>query len=131
MINNVTLLGNITNDPEIRTATSGKELCVFTIALNSKTPTGGKKTEYIDCVAWDKLGQTIAKYFRKGDYISIVGSLRTSKYKTPHGDWAKKYNVDISTFSFCGKGYDSAPAEQPAEDDPVVSLPSSDDDLPF
>ena len=130
MINNVVLLGNLTGDPEIRTTTSGKELCRFTLALNDKTASGEKKVEFVNCVAWENLGRVISKYFRKGDCISVVGSLRMSRYKTTHGDWATACNVDVSTFSFCGHSYDSD-KESLNTDEPVVTLPGTDDDLPF
>lgn len=131
MINNVVLLGNLTGDPEIRTATSGKELCRFTIALNDTNAAGEKTVEYIPCIAWENLGRTISKYFHKGDCISIVGSLKKSSYTTKHGDRASVCNVHVSSFSFCGSSYDSD-KESLQIDEPVVSLPGSDeDDFPY
>lgn len=131
MINNVVLLGNLTGDSEIRMTTSGKELCRFTIALNDKNAAGEKTAEFIKCVAWEELGRTVSKYFHKGDYISVIGSLKMSSYTTKHGDRATSCNVDVSSFSFCGSNYDSD-KESLQTDEPVVSLPGSDeDDLPY
>lgn len=131
MINNVTLIGRLTADPEIRTTDSGKIVCRFSIAINYKKPDGSLYAEFYPCAAWAKLGQTIEKYFRKGDYIGISGKLSIKPYQTKHKDRANAATVIVNDFSFCGSDYSAGVRSEtePAEDDPLSV--DADDDVPF
>ena len=75
----VVILGNLTRDPELRATPSGLKLANFTVAINRNytSQSGEKQTEtsFIDCVAWGKTGETIAKYFQKGRQILVSGRL--------------------------------------------------------
>lgn len=135
MINKAILLGNMTSDPETRMTATAKEVCRFTIALNGRNSNGDKTVDFIDCRAWNDTGRSIAKYFRKGDSICVVGSLKSSKYKTAHGDNAVSWYVNVTEWSFGGS---SSCAEKmkaveaaSADDGYEVGLPDNEDTLPF
>lgn len=132
MINKVILLGNMTADPEIRTTTSAKEVCRFSIALNGKNSIGDKTVDYVNCCAWEELGTRISRYFLRGDTICVVGVLKFSKYKTKHGDNAVSCYVDVKEFSFCGSGKNkSTQVCSDISDEPEALMPGNEDDLPF
>ncbi len=127
MINSVTLVGRLTVYPEIKTTKNGKECCQFTIAINYGKKDEEKSVEYYVCTAWEALGTTISRYFKKGDYIAVSGRLSVKPYKTKHGDNATASNIVVNDFSFCANK-----SNQQASDNDKVSLPLDDDDeLPF
>jgi single-strand DNA-binding protein len=82
-LNRLTLIGRITDDPELKKAKNGKVYTRFSVAttefLNSSD---GKKenTEFHQCVAWEKIAQNICKYVKKGQSILVEGPIRTSSY---------------------------------------------------
>ena len=80
--NQVSLLGRLTADPEVKTVGEHKVLN-FRIAVNKRTSkTDGHPTaNFFNCTAWDKLAEVIEKYFKKGDRIGVRGSLESSSYE--------------------------------------------------
>ena len=99
IINKVVLLGRLTKDPELRYATgSGIAVCRFTVAINRQLKKD--ETDFINCVAFGKTGETIAQYITKGRQIAITGSIRTDSYDAKDG--TKRYTTDVivETFEF-------------------------------
>lgn len=66
--------GNLTREPELRPAGSS-QVCKFGIAVNRPIKGEGEAL-FLTCEAWAKGGETIAKYFKKGDPIIVIGELR-------------------------------------------------------
>jgi len=78
-VNLVIATGNLTRDPEMRYTNSGKAVTQFSIAINEGS--GERRTtEYLDCVAWEKLAELVAEYTRKGRKVLVTGSLATEKW---------------------------------------------------
>lgn len=71
--------GNLTRDPEIRSTGNGKIVCNFAIAVNGR----GEKDEtlFVDCVAWERTGEVIEEYCRKGQRLTVQGPLKVEKYR--------------------------------------------------
>ena len=63
-MNKASFIGRLVRDPELKTTTSGKSVCKFSIAVkrNYKDQNGEYQSDFIDCVAWGVIGETIAKY---------------------------------------------------------------------
>ena len=80
-MNKVFLIGNLTKDPEQKTGKSGKTFAKFSLAINH-FPDG---VDYFDCVAFDKTGENVAKYPKKGQKLAVVGSLRMDSYTDSKG----------------------------------------------
>ena len=95
MINNVTLVGRLTRDPELRYTSSGKAYANFTLAVQKTKD----EAEFIDCVAWEKTAENIAEYFRKGNRILIQGRLNVSSYEQ-NGEKRKSVKVQAFNFEF-------------------------------
>jgi single-strand DNA-binding protein len=146
MINNVTIMGRLTADPELRTTNNGTSVTSFAVAVDRKyTPTGQEKqTDFIDCVAWKSKAEFITRYFHKGDMIAIEGELQTRTYEDKHGNKRKAVEVLANNVSFCGYKkeektvYDEGqPSIDINEDDVengfvvVDDSEINDDDLPF
>ena len=87
--NEITVVGNLTRDPELRYTQSGKGVCNFSVASNRRYQVNGEwesKPTYFDCSAWDALGENIAASFTKGNAIIVVGRMESRQYETNEGD---------------------------------------------
>jgi single-strand DNA-binding protein len=113
-MNNVTLVGNMVRDAEIKTTTAQKPVATFTVAVTRKYKTNDKyESDFISCVAWGATAEFIAKYFPKGAKIGIVGSIQTRTYEK---DGAKVYVTEVNVS-------DAEFVERKAKDD--------DEEVPF
>ena len=82
-LDRLTLIGRITDDPELKKTKNGKAYTRFSVATTEVfNSSDGKKenTEFHQCVAWEKIAQNICKYVKKGQSILIEGPIRTSSY---------------------------------------------------
>lgn len=142
-INQATIFGNITRDPELKALPSGQQVCSFSIATNKTyTDRDGRKqekVEYHNIVAWGKTAENIAKYMRKGSSIYVQGELQTQSWDK---DGVKHYRTEIVAYTvqFGPKkqGDGSAPARQeepPARDETAMpDWPEEEinpEDIPF
>ena len=83
MLNNLTIMGRIVADPEIKNVGNNIPVANFRIAVDSdfKDGNGNKKTAFLDCQAWRNTANYIGKYFRKGRMIIIQGHLDTQEWE--------------------------------------------------
>ena len=96
-MNKVILIGRLTKDTELRyTAGSGTAVCRFTVAINRQFKKD--ETDFINCVAFGKTGETITQYLTKGRQIAVTGSIRTGSYDAQDG--TKRYTTDVAVESF-------------------------------
>ncbi|MDU5108874.1 MAG: single-stranded DNA-binding protein [Clostridium sp.] len=133
-MNKVILIGRLTKDSELNfTAGSGAAVCRFSMAVARPFKKG--ETDFINCVAFGKTGETIAQYFTKGKPIAITGSIRTGSYDAKDG--TKRYTTDVvvESFEFIGQG-----KQEQKEDNPFNNggmnfeedmTPVDDGDMPF
>lgn len=77
MLNNVTFVGRLTADPELRNTQGGTPVVSCSIAVQNTK----EETVFISTVFWNKLAETLAKYCTKGSLISVQGFLKNDKYK--------------------------------------------------
>src|SRR3989344_1197897 len=88
-LNKVTLIGNLTRDPELRYTPTGAAVCIIGIATNRTwvTDSGEKKeeTEFHRAVAWNKLAELCSQLLAKGRKVYVEGRLRTSAWQTADG----------------------------------------------
>ena len=142
MINQVVLVGRITKDPELRTASSGNSVCSFTIACDNrmKNADGSRGTSFIGCVCFAQKAETVAKFTRKGSLVGVEGFLNQRKYQRQDGSAASVIEVICDNVEFLEPkqkgGYEEVP---PFDDAPAPTVDSRnldslnlpDDDLPF
>ncbi len=94
-MNKAILIGRLTRDPELRTTTSGISSTSFTVAV-SRTYTnqnGERETDFINCVAWRKQAENIAKYCKKGSQVAVEGRIQTRSYDAQDG--TKRYVTEV------------------------------------
>lgn len=97
MKNRVQLIGNVGNDPEIKTLENGKKLANLNIATNEKyTNDKGEKveqTEWHRVTAWGKTAEIIEKYVVKGKEVAVEGKLTHRSYDDKNGE--KRYVTEV------------------------------------
>jgi len=87
MINNVTLVGRLTKDPELRYTPNGIAVANFTLAVNRqfKSQSGESEADFINCVVWKKPAENLAQYMGKGGLIGVIGRVQTRSYDNQEG----------------------------------------------
>lgn len=136
MINNITLQGRLTFNPELRSTPNGIAVTRFQVASDRpyKDKDGEYKADFIDVVAWRKTADFVSKYFKKGDMINIVGRIETSNYVDKDGNNRKSVYIRAQEVSFGGS------KKEEKVTNPVYTAPTTasdfeviddDDDLPF
>lgn len=127
--NQVTLMGNLTRDPELRTTPSGAAVCSFSLALNrsykNAEGTWVEATDFVDIVAWGPLGERVAQYLTKGRPALVSGRLQSRSWEQD-GQKRNKLEVVAQDVTFLGGGSGNAPisADEPStksEDAPKKS----------
>lgn len=156
MINNVTLVGRLTKDPDLRYTSSGNPVATFTLAVNRNftSADGNREADFINCVIWRKPAETLAGYAKKGVLIGVTGRIQTRSYDNQQGQRVYVTEVVADNFQLLeSKKADSSQNTQVSgvsnsqtnnytrnqqnrnndESDPFgnSSIDISDDDLPF
>lgn len=128
--------GRLTKDPELKQTKSGTLVCPFTIAVN-RIYSGDPKSEFAECVAFNKTAEKIARFFTKGKEIIVFCNAWTTKqWKTKDGT---RYNsVEFKADDFCFVGVNpNDPAQQvkhteeTPKNSPYFGADDTDGDLPF
>ena len=100
-MNKVVLIGRTTKSPELRYAPgTGTAVCRFTLVVNR--PYKKDETDFIKCVAFGKIAETIAQYVLKGRQVAITGSIRTGSYENNAGNKIYTTDVVLDGFEFIG-----------------------------
>ena len=101
-MNKITLIGNLTRDPELRSTASGVTVCSFTIAVNRRFASQGgeKQTDFFRINAWRQLGETCSRYLAKGRKVAVVGELQARTYKDNNGETRMSLDVSADEVEF-------------------------------
>jgi single-strand DNA-binding protein len=159
-LNQVTLMGNLTRDPELRQTPTGQNVCSFSLALNrSYKDSSGEwqeATDFIDIVAWGPLAERVSQYLTKGRRCLVQGRLQSRSWEQ-EGQKRSKVEVLANDVTFLdsrgggeagegGGGYQggassgssdapSKPTPSKKKDDVVIEdvgdEPINLDDIPF
>lgn len=159
-VNRVTLIGNLGNDPEVRTTANGSKVATFSLATSRQWNTAGgekqEKTEWHRCVAWNGktagmgLADIVEKYCKKGERVYVEGSIEYGQYKDKEGQTRYTTEIKVRELMLLGgrsgdfdSDSDGSRARMPARsgarpaatensfDDFPTALEDQDDDLPF
>lgn len=146
MLNHISIMGRLTDTPEVRTTTSGISVCSFTIANDKDYKKDDTAPNWVDCVAWRQNADFIAQYFKKGSLIAISGALQTRQYQDKNGNNRKATEIVVDHAYFAESKRSDGAAPQPAAQQAAQSAPVSyssaqasdftvtgdaEDDLPF
>ena len=95
-MNKVILMGRLTRDPEVRyTQTSNTLVASFSLSVNRRFVRQGeeRQADFINVVAWGKLGEFCSKYFKKGQQVAIIGRIQTRTWDDENG--VKRYVTEV------------------------------------
>lgn len=143
-MNKAILIGNLTRDPESRTASSGVPVCTFTLAVSRRfaNKQGVREADFIPIVTFNKTAELCARYLTKGRKAAVVGSIQTRTYDAQDG--TKRYVTEIvaDEVEFIGstgggsggRAEDAPPPPEPGDYQGKSAQPfaeADDDELPF
>lgn len=144
MINNITLVGRLTKDPELRYTANGTGVATFTLAINRNftNQAGEREADFVQCVIWRKPAETLANYARKGTLLGVTGRIQTRSYDNQQGQRVYVTEVVAENFQLLeskatSEQRQSTQASQPTQqanrqnyNEPVPSGFPSDNDMP-
>ena len=106
-MNNVILIGRLTDKPELGYTQSQKAMCRFTLAVDRRT----EGADFIRIIAWDRQAENIGRYLHKGSKCAVNGRIQTGSYKDKDGKTVYTTDVVATNVEFL----DSKPAGQPVD----------------
>lgn len=147
MLNQIAIQGRLVREPEPRRTNSGKAVTSFTLACDrdfKNQQTGEKEVDFLDCVAWGGTGETVAKYFSKGQLTAVSGRLQIRQYTDKNGQKHRLAEILVNSIYFCGSkesgtqtssgadnGYSAPAYPTPAPAANFAELDGEDEQLPF
>ncbi len=91
--NTVTVVGNITRDPELRFAQSGMAIAQFGVAWNRRRQDQEDEVSFFDVTCFRQLAENVAESLKKGARVVVYGTLQQSSWETDHGDRRSKVEI--------------------------------------
>ena len=146
-MNKLIIIGNLTRDPELRTTSTGVNVCSFTVAVNRRqrrdAQTAQPEADFFRVTAWRERGEFCAKYFTKGQKVCVVGPVSVQTYTGNDGVMRASLEVTADEVEFASARNDSgnggsysasAPssAQEPSAETPAAGFTTVEtDELPF
>ncbi|MGO3650942.1 single-stranded DNA-binding protein [Vagococcus sp.] len=146
MINNITLVGRLTRDPDLRYTSNGQAVATFNLAVNRNftNASGEREADFPNCVIWRRQAENLDNYARKGMLIGVTGRIQTRNYENQQGQRVYVTEVIADNFQLLERRPDDSSQSQQNSfnhnnqsqsfKDPFGSssqIDISDDDLPF
>lgn len=139
-MNKVILMGRIVRDPEVRYsngANGSTAVARYTLAVDRRFKREGEQNaDFINCIAFGKLGEFAEKYIHKGVKIAVTGRIQTGSYKNKDGNTVYTTDVVVEEQEFCeskaSQQSQNNDRPQASRDNSFMSIPDGvDDGLPF
>lgn len=132
-MNKVILMGRLARDPELKTVGDGISMARFTVAVNRRfaKENAEQKADFINCTAWRKTGEFIAKYFKKGSMIAVAGELQARTWEDDTGQKRYATEVNVSEAYFTGEKSGTVNKSNDSDLQGFEELSANEDDLPF
>ncbi|CAH2713898.1 MULTISPECIES: single-stranded DNA-binding protein [Neobacillus] len=121
MINQVTLVGRLTKDPELKVTPEGTPVAHVTLAVNRhfRNHNGEIDADFVQCTLWRKAAENTCQYCRKGSVVGITGRLQTRNYDNKEGKRVYVTEVVAETVRFLGAKPQGVVPEQKQEEVPI------------
>ena len=110
----LTIIGNLTKEPETRSTPNGNTVCSFTVAVNRRKKTQGQpEADFFRVSAWGKLGENCQKYLTKGKKVFVAGTVSAHAYNGQNGAAAslEVFATDVEFLSPKDSGSGLTPVE--------------------
>lgn len=118
-VNQATIIGHVTRDPETKSFGEGNMLTTFSVATNSQRKNTEQVTEYHSVVTFGKLADICSEYVKKGRLVYIQGRLHTGKWQDEHNVVRSKTDIIANEMLLLDKKQALVSASQ--EEDDVVT----------
>ncbi len=126
-MNKLTIIGNLTRDPEQRNLSGGFTVTTFSVAVNKKSKDDRKEAEFFRVTAWRQLGENCFKYLKKGRKVAVIGSVSLNTYTGNDGQNKASLEVNADEVEFLSPA-DSAQVDDRDERGGFVKV---EEKLPF
>ena len=111
-LNKVVLIGNLGNDPEVRSTTGGNRVATFSLATsrswNDASGSKQEKTEWHRCVVWNtkssQLADIVEKYVKKGDKLYVEGRIEYRQWQDKEGQTRYSTEINVRELIMLGGG---------------------------
>lgn len=109
-MNRLTIIGNLTKDPELRTTQAGKQVCSFTVAVNrrQKDANGNSLADFFRVSVWNQTAEICAKYLAKGRKVAVVGEVSVRTYQGNDGKTYAQMDVMANEVEFLSSRSEAA-----------------------
>ncbi|WP_034765212.1 single-stranded DNA-binding protein [Rossellomorea vietnamensis] len=121
MINQVTLVGRLTKDPEARKTLEGKSVLSVTIAVNRpyKNQQGQIDSDFVLCTIWNRAAENTEKYCRKGSVVGVTGRIQTRYFENDQGKRTYITEVVAENIRFLDSKQASPVTPEPSKKEPI------------
>jgi single-strand DNA-binding protein len=144
-MNKLTIIGNLTRDPELRTTSAGINVCDFTVAVNRRVRRDAQnaqpEADFFRVSAWRQLGENCARFLAKGRKVCVVGPVSVRTYTGSDGTTRASLEVTAEDVEFltprneadsAGAYAPAAPVDAPSAEAPAAGFTAVEtDELPF
>lgn len=141
-MNNVSLMGRLTRDVDLRMTTSNLAVGRFNVAVDRKLSKEKRQeaeknnqptADFINCIAFGKTADIIGQYFHKGNKIAITGHIQTGSYENQQGQRIYTTDVVVDGFDFVESNKDNNSNQENTAQDYGFNqaIPTSNNNLPF
>jgi len=117
-VNKLTIIGNLTRDPESHTTNDGKEVCNFSVAVNRRKKIQGQpEADFFRVAVWGAKAKPCQDYLTKGRKVAVVGSVSVSTYTAQDGSTRANLEVfadDVEFLTPAGQNGSEQVAQEPA-----------------
>lgn len=138
MLNNVCLVGRMTDNAELRYTPNNQAVATFRLAVNRpfKSQNGEREADFINCVIWRQQAENLANWAKKGALIGITGRIQTRSYENQQGQRVYITEVVADNFQLLEFNKQNNQGQSQGNSQPDFSrqaepMDISDDDLPF
>lgn len=113
-MNKVILIGRLTRDPELRYTGSNTPVATFSLAVNRSftNQNGEREADFINCVVWRKLAETVKNYLSQGSQVAVEGRIQTRNYDDQNGQRRYVTEVVVENIDFVGTRRDNSQSTQ-------------------
>lgn len=122
MLNVICIMGRLAHEPVAKTTPNGVPVTTFTVAVERSMAgqDGNRQTDFFDVVAWRKTAEFVSRYFNKGSWIAVNGSLQTRSYEDKNGNKRKAYEIIADNVHFAGNKSDASTGGGDADDSQFI-----------
>ena len=129
----MTIIGNLTRDPDLRSTPDGTSVCSFTVAVNRRNHRDGEpEADFFRVTVWRERGENCAKYLQKGSKVCVIGAVSVSTYTGNDGTTKASLEVkEVTEVEFLTRPQEAQKQEAESKVDKQTGFQQVETDLPF